>query len=147
MESCDLFSETMELHYDDIEYFYIESKRVTDRRKKERDYLRQEISILQEEKKELRKENKELRTRNEQLKQRLLSILWRGKKKYDASKHFTCGGERGGDIDGGFEHGNVETVTFAEDAFVHTLVQETQAPRRDQVAFLHSSWMEVVSSY
>ena len=144
MESCDLFSETMELHYDDIEYFYIESKRVTDRRKKERDYLRQEISILQEEKKELRKENKELRTRNEQLKQRLLSILWRGKKKYDASKHFTCGGERGGDIGGGFEHGD---VTFAEDAFAHTLVKEIQAPRRAQVAFLHSSWMEVVNSY
>ena len=36
-------------------------------------------------------------THNEQLKQRLLSILSRGKKKYDASKHFTCGGEREGD--------------------------------------------------
>ena len=146
MESCDLFSETMELHYDDIEYFYIESKRVTDRRKKERDYLRQEISILQEEKKELRKENKELRTRNEQLKQRLLSILSRGKKK-SKSKHFTCGWEREGDIGGGFEHGDEETVTFAEDAFAHTLVKEIQAPRRAQIAFLHSSWMEVVNSY
>ena len=50
---------------------------------------------------------------------------------------------REGDIGGGFEHGDEETVTFAEDAFAHTLVKETQAPRRAQVAFLQSSWMEV----
>ena len=32
MEACEEFSEKMELHADDIEYFYIESKRVTARR-------------------------------------------------------------------------------------------------------------------
>ena len=44
MEACDLFSETMELH-SDVDYFYIESKRVTERRKRERDNLRREISV------------------------------------------------------------------------------------------------------
>ena len=39
MEACDLFSETMESHSEDVEYFYIESKRVTERRKRERDNL------------------------------------------------------------------------------------------------------------
>ena len=57
MEACDLFSGTMELHSEDVEYFYIESKRVTERRKRERDNLRREISILKEEKEELREEN------------------------------------------------------------------------------------------
>ena len=146
MESCDLYSERMELHYDDIEYFYIESKRVTNRRKKERDDLRRIISILQEEKEDLREENKELRTRNKQLKKRLLDILLRGKKKYDTSKDFACGGEREGDVGRGFEHGDGETVTFAEDAFADTLVQETQDPRRQQVVFLHSPGSLLTSS-
>ena len=71
MEACDLFSETMELHSEDVEYFYIESKRVTERRKRERDNLRREISILKEEKEELREENQQLRQTNKQLKERL----------------------------------------------------------------------------
>ena len=71
MEACDLFSETMELHSEDVEYFYIESKRVTERRKRERDNLRREISILKEEKEELREENQQLRRTNKQLKERL----------------------------------------------------------------------------
>jgi len=71
MEACDLFSETMELHSEDVEYFYIESKRVTERRKRERDNLRREISILKEEKEELREENQHLRHTNKQLKGRL----------------------------------------------------------------------------
>ena len=71
MEACDLFSETMELHSEDVEYFYIESKRVTERRKKERDNLRREIRILKEEKEELREENQQLRQTNKQLKERL----------------------------------------------------------------------------
>ena len=45
MEACDLFSETMELHSEDDENVYIESKRVTERRKRERDNLRREISV------------------------------------------------------------------------------------------------------
>jgi len=72
MEACDLFSETMELHSEDVEYFYIESKRVTERRKRERDNLRREISLLKEEKEELREENEQLRRTNKQLKERLL---------------------------------------------------------------------------
>ena len=36
MEACEEFSENMELHADDVEYFYIESKRVTERREKEK---------------------------------------------------------------------------------------------------------------
>ena len=71
MEACDLFSETMELHSEDVEYFYIESKRVTERRKRERDNLRREISIVKEEKEELREENQQLRRTNKQLKERL----------------------------------------------------------------------------
>jgi len=71
MEACDLFSETMELHSEDIEYFYIESKRVTERRKRERDNLRREIGVLKEEKEELREENQQLRQTNKQLKERL----------------------------------------------------------------------------
>ena len=71
MEACDLFSETMELHSEDVEYFYIESKRVTERRKRERDNLRREISILKEEKEELLEENQQLRQTNKQLKERL----------------------------------------------------------------------------
>ena len=71
MEACDLFSETMELHSEDVEYFYIESKRVTERRKRERDNLRREISILKEEKEGLREENQQLRQTNKQLKERL----------------------------------------------------------------------------
>ena len=71
MEACDLFSETMELHSEDVEYFYIESKRVTERRKRERDNLRREISLLKEEKEELREENEQLRRTNKQLKERL----------------------------------------------------------------------------
>merc|ERR1719474_1186656 len=61
----------MELHSEDVEYFYIESKRVTERRKKERDNLRREICILKEEKEELREENQQLRRTNKQLKERL----------------------------------------------------------------------------
>ena len=71
MEACDLFSETMELHSEDVEYIYIESKRLTERRKRERDNLRREISILKEEKEELREENQQLRRTNKQLKERL----------------------------------------------------------------------------
>ena len=71
MEACDLFSETMELHSEDVEYFYIESKRVTERRKRERDNLRREISILKEEKEELREKNQQLRRTNKQLKELL----------------------------------------------------------------------------
>ena len=61
----------MELHSEDVEYFYIESKRVTERRKRERDNLRREISILKEEKEELLEENQQLRQTNKQLKERL----------------------------------------------------------------------------
>ena len=71
MEACDLFSETMELHSEDVKYFYIESKGVTERNKRESDNLRREIRILTEEKEELREENQQLRWTNKQLKERL----------------------------------------------------------------------------
>ena len=139
MEASDLFSETMELPPDDIEWFYIESQRVTDRRKMERDNLRKEISILEEEKEELRKENRELRIENQQLKKRR-------KEMYDASRHCKGGGEEEGDV-GGCEHGDEETVTFAESALAGTLPNETEAPGREQVAFLQSSRCFIMHGY
>ena len=64
--------------------------------------------------------------------------LKRGKEMYDASRLFSGGGEEEGD-DGGCEQGDEETVTFAESALAGTLTNETEAPGREQVAFLQSS--------
>ena len=72
MEACEEFSEKMELHADDIEYFYIESKRVTARREQEKESLRQEIDVLQGEKEELRRKILDLKTENLQLKEMLV---------------------------------------------------------------------------
>jgi len=73
MEACEEFSENMELHADDVEYFYIESKRVTERREKEKESLKKEIGVLQEERKELRKEILDLKTENLQLREKLVN--------------------------------------------------------------------------
>ena len=73
MEACEEFSENMELHADDVEYFYIESKRVTERREKEKESLKEEIEMLQEERKELRKEILDLKTENLQLREKLVN--------------------------------------------------------------------------
>ena len=73
MEACEEFSENMELHADDVEYFYIESKRVTERREKEKESLKKEIKVLQEERKELRKEILDLKTENLQLREKLVN--------------------------------------------------------------------------
>ena len=74
MEACEEFSENMELHADDIEYFYIESKRVTARREEEKDNLRKEIGALQGEKEELRREMLDLKAENLQLREKLVHM-------------------------------------------------------------------------
>ena len=73
MEACEEFSENMELHADDIEYFYIESKRVTARREEEKDNLKKEIGLLEREKEELRREILDLKTENPQLREKLVN--------------------------------------------------------------------------
>jgi len=73
MEACEEFSENMELHADDIEYFYIESKRVTARREEEKDNLKKEIGLLEREKEELRREILDLKTENLQLREKLVN--------------------------------------------------------------------------
>jgi len=73
MEACEEFSENMELHADDVEYFYIESKRVTERREKEKESLKKEIGVLQEDRKKLRKEILDLKTENLQLREKLVN--------------------------------------------------------------------------
>ena len=71
MEACEEFSESMELHADEIEYFYIESKRVTARREEQKENLRKEIGLLQGEKEEMKRKILELKTENLQLKEKL----------------------------------------------------------------------------
>ena len=73
MEACEEFSENMESHADEIEYFYIESKRVTARREEEKENLRKEIGFLQGEKEEMKREILELKTENLQLKEKLVN--------------------------------------------------------------------------
>ena len=70
MEACEELSENMELHADDVEYFYIESKKVTERKENEKESLKKEIGVLQKEMQELRKENQDLKTENLRLREK-----------------------------------------------------------------------------
>ena len=98
MEACEEFSENMELHADEIEYFYIESKRVTARREEEKENLRKELGLLQGEKEAMKREILELKTENLQLKEKLVN----GEEKVSSKKQFVevtaqlVQGEKGG---------------------------------------------------
>jgi len=132
MEACDLFSETMELHSEDVEYFYIESKRVTERRKRERDNLRRELSILKEEKEELREENQQLRQTNKQLKQRLL--VKEGKPYSDLDGDFNINTFTERPLAGAMVKGNSYSTGSKQAAF-SSLVAEEELEFEDNIKF------------
>ena len=96
MEACEEFSENMELHVDDIEYFYIESKKVTARREEEKENLKKEIGVLQEEKEELTREILYLKTENLQLREKLANtggVLSSKKETVKVTAQLVQGGE------------------------------------------------------
>ena len=74
MEACDEFSDHMKLHENDVEYFYIESKRKSDKKNKEMESLKKEIGILKEEKVELKNEILHLKNENLQLLEKVANM-------------------------------------------------------------------------
>ena len=75
MEACDEFSDHMVLHEElGVEYFYIESKRKSDKKNKEMESLKKEIGILKEEKVELKNEILHLKNENLQLLEKVANM-------------------------------------------------------------------------
>jgi len=152
MEACEEFSEKMELHADDIEYFYIESKRVTARREQEKESLRQEIDVLQGEKEELRRKILDLKTENLQLKEMLVKSGEAGSMKtptVEVTAQLVQGGLDGPQILlGGLQGVKLEEdqVQFIRQQVVRELVkvqevaeQSKEVPPTKVVLFLPSS--------